>query len=91
MSFWQLTLHLFNFVLPALALALLMPWAGRWLLGASGFSTQRRMVVHTVLGVLVLCAGLVLQGHDGQMGTYSALVLLSASAEWLMQRGWRAP
>jgi hypothetical protein len=35
-----------------------------------------------------LAAGLWLQGQDGKMSTYLALVLVTASAEWWMQRGW---
>jgi hypothetical protein len=46
------------------------------------------MLVHAVVGVLVLVAGLVLQGNDGKMSTYMALVLVTATAEWWMLRGW---
>ena len=88
MTVWQLILHLFNFVLPALAMAVLMPWAGRWAMGVGGTPVKGRMLVHAVAGVLVLVAGLVLQGNDGQMSTYMALVLVAATAEWAMQRGW---
>ena len=88
MTVWQLILHLFNFVLPALAMALLMPWAGRWVMGFGGTPFKRRMLVHAVVGVLVLVAGLVLQGNDGKMSTYMALVLVTATAEWWMLRGW---
>ncbi len=91
MTVWQLTLHLFNFVLPALAMALLMPWAGRWVVGIGAISVKRRMLVHSILGLLVLVAGLVLQGNDGQMSTYAALVLVAATAEWAMLRGWARP
>jgi hypothetical protein len=49
MTVWQLILHLFNFVLPALAMALLMPWAGRWVMGVGGTPFKRRMLVHAVV------------------------------------------
>jgi hypothetical protein len=88
MTVWLLLLHLLNFVLPALAMALLMPWAGRWVLGGLAWPVRRRMAVHAVAGVLVLVAGLVLQGQDGKMSTYMALVLVAATAEWAMHRGW---
>ena len=88
MTVWLLTLHLFNFVLPALAMAALMPWAGRWVMGSDAWPLPRRMVVHAVAGVLVLTAGLVLHGHDGKMSTYLVLVLVAATAEWAMHRGW---
>jgi hypothetical protein len=91
MTVWQLILHLFNFVLPALAMALVMPWAGRWVIGAGGWPIKRRMLVHAVAGVLVLVAGLALHGNDGKMSTYMALVLVTATAEWWMLRGWARP
>jgi hypothetical protein len=37
----------------------------------------------------VLAAGLALHGNDGKMSTYMALVLVAATGEWLMQRGWK--
>ena len=46
------------------------------------------MLVHAFIGGLVLAAGLVLQGQDGTMATYTALVVVAASTEWALQRGW---
>lgn len=89
MTVWLLLLHLLNFVLPALAMALLMPLAGRWVMGGVAWQVLRRMAVHAVAGVLVLLAGLFLQGQDGKMSTYMALVLVAATAEWAMHKGWR--
>ncbi len=88
MTFGLLLLHLWGFVLPALALALFMPWAGRWVMGPGGWPMRQRVIVHAVGGVLVLAVGLWLHGQDGKMSTYMALVALSASLEWLMHRGW---
>ncbi len=88
MTFWQLVLHLFNFVLPALAMALFMPWAGRWVIGPGRVSLRRRMGVQALCGLAVLVGGLLLHGQDGKMSTYIALVLVAATAEWLMLRGW---
>ena len=88
MTVWQLTLHLFNFVLPALALALFMPLAGRWVMGPSSWSVTRRVVAHSLVGTGVLVVGLVVQGHDGTMASYMALVVVVATLEWLMH-GWR--
>ena len=90
MTFWQLVLHLFNFALPALAMALFMPWAGRWVVGPGRASLPRRMGVQALCGLAVLVGGLLLHGQDGKMSTYIALVLVAATAEWLMQRGWTA-
>jgi hypothetical protein len=88
MTFWQLGLHLFNFVLPAMALAIFMPLAGRWVMGAGRASLGRRMGVHALSGLAVLVAGLWLHGQDGKMSTYIALLLVAATVEWLLQRGW---
>ncbi len=88
MTFGLFVLHLWGFVLPALGMALFMPWAGRWVMGPGPSSVRRRMAVHAVGGVLVLAAGLWLHGQDGKMTTYIALVLVAATLEWLMHRGW---
>lgn len=87
MTVWLLILHLLNFVLPALALALLMPWAGRWVMGPGRHRVMLHMVWHAVCGMLVLTVGLVLQGNDGTMSTYGALVVVAASLEWFLRRG----
>ncbi len=88
MTFWQLVLHLIHFVLPALAMALFMPMAGRWVMGPGRISLGRRMGVQALCGFLVLVGGLWLNGQDGKMSTYIALVLVAATAEWVLQRGW---
>ncbi len=89
MTFAQLLFHLANFVLPALALAVLMPLAGRWVMGKAGVSWPRRVLCHAAVGSLVLLAGLMIQGHDSRMATYAALVLVAATLEWVLHRGWR--
>ena len=89
MTFAQLLFHLANFVLPALTMAVFMPLAGRWVMGTAAMGWQRRMLCHAVPGTLVLAAGLLLQGHDGRMATYVVLVLVSATLEWALHRGWR--
>ena len=86
MTFAQLVVHLVNFALPALFLALWVPALGHWLMGSARLAWHWRACWHAVLGLSVLGVGLVLQGHDGQMATYSALVLASASLEWGLQR-----
>jgi hypothetical protein len=88
MTFWQLVLHLFNFVLPALLMAVFMPLAGRWVMGPRHLRLSHRIVWHAVAGVVVLVVGLFEQGHDGTMATYAALVLVAAALEWVLQKGW---
>ena len=89
MSLVQFLLHLIHFVLPALALALCMPLAGRWVMGAGPVSWRRRVFWHALAGVGVLVAGLLIQGHDGRMSTYAALVLVAGTLEWALHRGWQ--
>lgn len=89
MTFAQLLFHLVNFVLPALAMAVFMPLAGRWAMGTAAVGWQRRVLCHAVAGTAVLSVGLLVQGHDGRMSTYAALVLVSATLEWVLQRGLR--
>jgi hypothetical protein len=89
MTVWQALLHLVYLLLPAWALALMMPLAGRWLVAhPHAWPWRRRVWVHGLIGMLVLVAGLLVQGHDGRMATYLALVAVAGSAEWVMQRGW---
>ncbi len=88
MTLGLLVLHVWGFVLPALAMALFMPWAGRWVMGAGPVKMRLRATVHAVSGMVVLAAGLWLHGQDGKMSTYIALVLVAASLEWVMHRGW---
>jgi hypothetical protein len=90
MTLGLLGLHLLGFVLPALAMAVIMPWAGRWVMGTSAQPIRHRMWVHALSGVCVLLLGLWLHGQDGKMSTYMALVLVAATVEWLMQRAWSA-
>jgi hypothetical protein len=89
MTFWQLMLHFFGFVMPALAMAVFMPLAGRWVMGPGGPSLSRRMGLHALSGVLVLAVGLWVQGHDGKMNTYIFLVLTAATLEWVLKKAWK--
>jgi hypothetical protein len=78
--------HLFNLVLPALALALILPslarllWWRAWA-GVSWWAVVKRVAL---VGVAVLLAGLLLLGRDGAMLTYAALVVSSAMVVWMM-------
>jgi hypothetical protein len=83
--------HALNFAAPALWLALLMPLVAK-------FFTRKKPVAHTfpaqfalhfVVCLVGLMAGLVFFGNDGKMLTYLLLLLLCATSQWLMQRGWR--
>ncbi len=84
--------HLINFAAPACAVALLMPVFGRLVSARKhagpGYWYQSGVIF--VVGMLVLLAGLWLGGRDARVATYAILVLLCATTEWAMLRGWKA-
>lgn len=91
MGFFDILLHLSGFAGPAIALALLMPLAGRLLLGRKGpvrrYWPQAGLAL--AVGLAVLLAGLWVFGRDGKMATYAALVVAVGSTQWLLSGGWR--
>lgn len=84
--------HLLNFLAPALWLA------GVVTLVARVFIRNKRVAltfigqgaINFIVSAAALVLGLLFYGHDGKMGTYTAMALLCASSQWLMLRGWRA-
>ena len=88
----DLLTHVANFLAPALWLALLLPWAARLLMKKtpSNPTLWRQTVINFLVGALVLTLGLWFFGRDGKMATYSAMVVLGATSQWLLLRGWRA-
>ena len=84
--------HLFNFALPALALAMVMPLSTRWTrmgrAAAARLTTQ--MLLHAALNLLVLAAGLWIFGRDGKMLAYLGMVIVCATTHWLLLKAWRA-
>ena len=83
--------HLLNFVGPAVAVALvlclgtLIFWSKR----PVALSWWSQLALNFIVGCAVLVAGLWWDGRDGKMLTYAALVLVSASCQWTVLRGWR--
>jgi hypothetical protein len=83
--------HLLNFVLPALALALLLPLCVRWLpIGRSAtVRLPMQMLVLASVNVSALVVGLLVLGQDGKMLTYLGMAVAGASALWLLLGAWR--
>jgi hypothetical protein len=77
-------IHILNFFMPALGLALLVPTLVRvfWFRKLRGVSWALMAKRVALGGSAVLLAGLVALGRDGAMLTYVALVLASALAVW---------
>lgn len=83
--------HLLNFVAPALALAFLMPLAARLIVSktANPLSWWMQMVINLVACSAALMTSLWWWGSDGKMAAYAALLLVGASSQWLVSRGWK--
>lgn len=92
MGVFGLINHLFNFILPALALAVLLPLCVRWMPMARGtpIRLSRNMLVLMLVNTAVLLAGLLLFGRDGKMATYLALAVVGATTQWLLLKAWRS-
>ncbi|MGA8513189.1 MAG: hypothetical protein WB821_00275, partial [Burkholderiaceae bacterium] len=91
MGFLDAANHLLNFAAPAAFVALLVTWFSRFLL-------PKRPVVHVywtqtainfIACLAVLLAGLWFFGQDGKMATYLAMVVASATAQWVLMKDWR--
>ena len=84
MSLLDALIHMVNFFLPALGMALLLPALARLVwwraLKPAGFARQVTWVA--AVNALVLMAGLIVLGRDGAMATYAALVLASSLTVW---------
>ena len=88
----DLLLHLLSFVAPAVVVAVLVAAAARIVLPASSRPSSWWMGVgiNAIAGVIVLVAGLWVFGRDGKMATYSVLVVVVATVQWLSGRAWRS-
>lgn len=82
--------HLFNFLAPALWLALLLPLLARLFMKKRPLarSLYAQIAINFVASVAVLVLGLLVFGADGKMLTYLAMALVGASSQWLMRRAW---
>lgn len=91
MGAWDAILHAINFMLPAAAVALLTSTLGRFMKQnkpiANGFIAK--FAINFIVCLAVLLIGLILTGRDGKMFTYLAMVLASASVQWVLSGAWR--
>ena len=80
--------HLFNFLAPALAVAVVLALVGPWFMkkspSAPGLLAQA--AINFVVGALALGAGLWFFGNDGKMASYAAMVVVCATSQALVLR-----
>ncbi len=83
--------HLLNFVLPAVAMGVMMPLFSRllWRKVSVAKSLKAQMTITSLACLAVLIAGLVVFGNDGKMATYAGVVLAAGLCQWWFQGGWR--
>jgi hypothetical protein len=53
------------------------------------FKPWLQFVLNSVAGAGVLVAGVVWGGQDGKMMTYTGLVVVCASLQWVFFKAWR--
>lgn len=84
-------LHMLNFTAPAAFVATVTVALSR-LMQKREIPLLRlwpQLAVNFAVCLAALLAGLWFFGRDGKMATYAALVVLSATCQWVMVRGWR--
>jgi type III secretory pathway component EscT len=88
MSPSALFFHLLNFSAPAVTVALLVACSVR--IVAPRQAAFKRwwasIAINSIVGVLVLVAGLWHYGVDGKMATYAALAMAVGTSQWLQCR-----
>jgi hypothetical protein len=85
---WDALVHLANFFLPALGVALFASLGAKllWRRELKGVRLARLWLWPAATGSVALLAGLVVLGRDGKMLTYGALVLACTAGLWWA--GW---
>jgi len=83
--------HLLNFLAPAVFMAAWMWVLSQvlWRHKPAMFKPWLQFVLNSVAGAGVLVAGLVWGGQDGKMLTYTGLVVVCASLQWVFFKAWR--
>jgi hypothetical protein len=91
MGFLDVLNHLVSFVAPAAVVALLVVGAARFLKLKSRLAQSiiAQAAINFVACVVVLSMGLWFFGRDGKMATYTAMVMVAATVQWLLLGAWR--
>jgi len=82
------SLHLLNFVLPALVVAGIVALVARPF-QAVGRRGWLPVICNALAGVATLALGLWFFGRDGKMATYAVMVLAIATSQWIVARTGR--
>ena len=92
MGFIDFLNHVLNFLAPAAWLAIVMTLAPRiFKINRVVKPSIRAMAaINFIASLAALLLGLVFFGRDGKMATYSGMVLMCATSQWLMLRAWKA-
>lgn len=83
--------HLLHFLLPALAVGLLLAVLAPLLMKRTrpSHSWLSQALINSVVGVLALAWGLWFFGRDGKMVSYAVMLMACASSQWFAARAWR--
>jgi NADH:ubiquinone oxidoreductase subunit 4 (subunit M) len=83
--------HLLNFMAPALAISLLLALLAPVLVKKARphHTWLKQAAINSVACILTLLVGLLVFGRDGKMATYTSMVLVCASSQWVAGRAWR--
>ncbi len=91
MGFLDAINHIANFLAPAAFVALCVVLCSRFYRTkrpvVQAFTTQA--AINFIVSALVLSAGLWYFERDGKMATYLAMVVLSATVQWVLMGLWR--
>lgn len=84
--------HLFNFLAPALWVALSVTLMTRLVMRKVpvALSLWSQIAINFIASASILGLGLWYFGRDGKMVTYAAMTFICATSQWFMLRGWRA-
>ena len=92
MGFFDAVNHVLNFFAPAAVLAAALQLGGRflerkWPIASALYA---RAAIIFIASCVSLLSGLLVFGRDGKMATYGLMALAAATAQWLVQKGWKA-